>query len=82
MNNQIILQGRRELIDASSSVVTGALAIRALSNTAFTALVYKFQSAPANADTVAAATLPAGQQLEYVNSVNLTSGLVEVIYQF
>jgi len=82
MNNQILVQGRRELIVASSAVIVGALCIRALTAVPFTGLAYQFPSTPANADAATAGTLPAGMQLEYVDEVTLTSGTVEVIYQF
>ena len=82
MNNQIIPQGSRELVDASTSIIADALIIRALEDVAFTALVYKFPKTPANADAITAGTIPAGTQLEYVKSVSLTTGLAEVVYQF
>jgi hypothetical protein len=82
MNNQIIVQGARELVVGNPQVITDALAIRALTAVPFTALVYKFPKTPASADAVAAGTIPAGTQLEYVKSISLTSGTAEVVYQF
>lgn len=82
MNNQIIVQGARELIVASSAIVENALVIRALTAVPFTALVYKHAKGPANSDAANAGTIPAGMNLEYVKSISLTSGTAEIIYQF
>lgn len=80
MNNQIIPQGPREFIAASSTVLTNVLRFRANTSTPFTDLVYKFPKSPANADASSSGTLGVGESLEYVKTVTLTSGGGEVVY--
>lgn len=80
MNSEIIAQGCRELITCNTTVIVNALRIRAITATAFTALVFKYAPGVANAAAATAGTLPVGESLEYVKSISLTSGLAEVIY--
>ena len=79
MNNQIIPQGARQVITGSSSVITAKLlCFRALTDCAITNLVFIHPAAPhAQVDT--AFTLPQGMELNYVESLTLTSGTAECV---
>jgi hypothetical protein len=81
MNSGIIPQGPSEVVTDTAVITREILVATALTDVAFTGLSFTFPATPANADVIAASTLPAGSQLFNVAGITVTTGQLYVVYR-
>lgn len=81
MNSYIIPQGPSEVVTDTAVIEREVLTAVALSDVAFTGLVFKFPATPANADKIVAGTLPKGVSFHNITNITVTTGQLYVIYR-